>query len=188
MNRPSSNWSIVCLVALVLGAGSAGGEEPSVQASIQPARDRKQAPAFALEDAAGKKVQLSDFRGKVMLLDFWATECGGCVKEIPWFVDLAQAYKNKGFTVAGVSLDVLYESLKDADEGWSRVKPFVQAHKVTYPILMGDDQVTTRYDIHTLPVTYLIDKRGRIAATYRGLVDKDNLEANIQTVLKEPNK
>jgi peroxiredoxin len=133
-------------------------------------------------------VKLSDYRGKVTLVDFWATECGGCVREIPWFMDLAQVYKKMGLAVAGISVDVLYENLKDSNEAWARVKPFVQTHHLNYPILMADGEVTKRYDIQALPLTYLIDKRGRIAATYSGLVDKDNLEANIQTVLKERNK
>ena len=75
--------------------------------------------------------------------------------------------------------------LKEAKEGWLRVNPFVQVHKVKYPILMGDNLVTKAYDINALPTTYLIDKIGRIAATYLGLVDKGDVEANIKTLLKE---
>jgi len=103
-------------------------------------------------------------------------------------MDLARAYKKKGLAVIGVSMDILYEDLKDSNEAWSRVKPFVQVRKVNYPILMGDDPVTKLYDIRVLPLTYLIDRRGRIAATYIGVVDKDNVETNIQTLLKEHNK
>jgi peroxiredoxin len=87
--------------------------------------------------------------------------------------------------VIGVSVDISYEDLKNSNEAWSRVEPFVEAHKVNYPILMGDDQVTKRYDIQALPLTYLIDKRGRIAASYAGVVDKDDVESNIQAILKE---
>jgi peroxiredoxin len=82
-------------------------------------------------------------------------------------------------------MDISYEDLKNSVEGWSRVKPFVESHKVNYPILMGDDQVSKHYDIQALPLTYLIDKRGRIAASYAGVVDRDNVESNIQTILKE---
>ncbi len=187
MRTFTPQWKMVSLIALILGAGSAGAAEPpaTVRATIQPIQDRKQAPAFWLENAAGKKVKLSDYHGKVVLLDFWATECGGCVRDMPGFMDLAQAYKKKGLTVVGVSMDISYEDLKNSNEAWIRVKPFVEAHKVNYPILMGDDQVTKRYAIQALPLTYLIDKRGRIAASYAGVVDKDNVESNIQTVLKE---
>jgi peroxiredoxin len=186
MTNFNSRPALLSLAAIVLVAASAEAAEPgAVRAPIQRIHDRKPAPDFGLEDAAGKVVRLSNYRGKVVLLDFWATECGGCVREIPWFMDLARAYKKKGLAVTGVSVDILYEDLKDSQEAWRRVKPFVQTHQVNYPILMGDDQVTKPYDIQALPATYLIDKRGRIAATYIGLVDKENLEANIQAVLKE---
>jgi peroxiredoxin len=177
---------MVCFAALTLGVCRVdAADAPVVRAAIQPVQDRRPAQDFLLQDAAGKNVRLSDYRGKVVLLDFWATACGGCVREMPWFMDVARAYEKKGVAVLGVSVDILYESLKDSDEAWGRVKPFIQTHKVNYRILMGDDQVTGRYNITALPLTYLIDTRGRIAATYRGVVDKANVEANIQTVLKE---
>lgn len=186
MKPSASQWTTVSLLALMLSAGSAGAAEPKwIQASLQPVKERKQAHAFMLEDASGKKVSLATYRGKAVLLDFWATECVGCIKEMPGFMELAQAYKKKGLAVFGVSMDIFYEGLKNSEEAWSRVKPFVQTHKVNYPILMGDDQVTMRFDIKAMPVTYLIDKSGRIAASYVGVVDQANVEANIQIMLKE---
>ena len=95
--------------------------------------------------------------------------------EIPWFMQFQHAYQSKGLQVVGVSMDILYEELKDAKEGWSRVMPFVQRHKINYPILMGDDRVAKAYDMNALPATYLIDRTGRIAATYVGLVDKSDV-------------
>jgi thiol-disulfide isomerase/thioredoxin len=130
-------------------------------------------------------VPLSKFRGKVVLLDFWATECGGCKVEIPWFMEFEKAYKSKRFEVVGVSMDIPYEGLKDAKEAWKLVKPFVQTHQVNYSILMGDDSVTKAFAIKALPVTYLLDRRGSIAAEYPGLVDKDDVERNIQLLLNE---
>lgn len=120
-----------------------------------------------------------------MLLDFWATECGGCKVEIPWFMEMAAAWKGQPVAVVGVSMDVLYENLKDASEGWGKVKPFVREHGVNYPILMGDDAVTKSYDIQALPATYLIDRKGRIAATYVGVVNREDVEANIKALLGE---
>jgi peroxiredoxin len=176
--------NIVFLVALRLGVGCAhAADPPAVRAVFQPARQRKPAPAFVPTDAAGKKVKLSDYHGKVLLLNFWATECGGCREEIPYFIEFAQKFSHKDVAVVGVSIDILYENLKDSNEGWSKVKPFVQAHKVNYPILMGDDSATKLYDIKALPATYLIDKKGRIAATYLGVVDKNDVEKNIKTLL-----
>jgi peroxiredoxin len=181
--------SLAFFAVLTCGIDHVYGAEPkTVQAVIQSARDRKPAPPFRLEDAAGKTVKLSDYHGKVVLLDFWATECGGCVREIPEFMDLARTYQNKGLATLGVSVDILYENLKDSQEAWSRVRPFIETHKVNYPILMGDDDATKQYDIQALPLTYIVDKRGRIAATYLGVVDRENLETNIRAVLKEPNR
>lgn len=160
-------------------------ESGTVRAPIQAPSARRLAPNFGLFDASGKSVNLSDYRGKVVLLDFWATECGGCRLEIPWLVELNRIYKDKGVAVVGVSMDILYEGLKDANEGWSRAKPFVRAHQINYPILMGDSNVTKLYDIQALPITDLIDTRGRIAASYAGLVNKDDVEANIKALLME---
>jgi len=82
-------------------------------------------------------------------------------------------------------MDIPYESLKDAAEGWSRVTPFVQSHRVNYPILMADDAVAKAYRITALPMTYLIDRKGRVAAEYLGLVNKDDIERNIKALLTE---
>jgi peroxiredoxin len=124
------------------------------------------APDFSLKNASGAIVHLSDFKGKIVLLDFWATECGGCKTEIPWFMEFAHVYKARGVTVIGVSMDILYENLRDAAEGWGRVKPFVAAHGVNYPILMGDERVTAAYRIAALPLTLLIDRNGEIVSTH----------------------
>ncbi len=140
---------------------------------------------FSLLDASGKAVRLSDYRGKIVALNFWATACGGCRLEIPSFVELDQAYNGDGLVVLGVSMDITYENLTDAREAWSRVKPFMQAHQVKYAILMGDDEVTKLYDIEALPLTHLIDANGRIAATYVGVVDKNDIEANIKALLRD---
>ena len=80
---------------------------------------------------------------------------------------------------------ILYEDLKGPAEAWSFVNPFIETNKVDYPILMGDDGITKRYSVNALPVTYLIDRHGRIAATYAGIVDRTNVEANIKTLFAE---
>jgi peroxiredoxin len=157
----------------------------TIRAALKTPGDRTAGPAFGLRDASGRTVRLADYRGKVLLLNFWATECGGCRLEIPWLAEIGQIYKNKRVAVVGISMDISYEDLKGAAEAWTIVNPFVQAHQIRYPILMGDTDVMKRYDIQALPVTYLIDRSGRIAATYIGLVDKQNVEANINTLLTE---
>ena len=147
--------------------------QQDVHAALIPAAARKTAPAFDLASDAGKKVRNSDYRGKVVLLNFWATDCGGCVLEIPSFVALQSAYKAKGFTAVGVSMDVLYENLKNADEAWRKVRRFASSHKINYPILMGDESVGNAYALRAFPATYLIDRSGKIAATYVGVVSKE---------------
>jgi peroxiredoxin len=147
------------------------------------AADRPAAPAFRLLNASGKPVGNADYRGKVVLLNFWATECGGCRAEIPSFIELQQAYGSRGLVVVGISMDILYENLKNATEGWARVSPFVRDHKLNYPVLMGDDPVTKAYDIQSLPVTYLIDKQGKVAKKWPGVAQKADAEANIKALL-----
>jgi peroxiredoxin len=173
--------SMLSFSAMVVGAA----EPKTTRAVLLPPAERKMAPTFRLPAASGKEVRSQSYRKKVVLLNFWATECGGCVAEIPYFVELDQAYRSKGLAVVGVSLDIMYEDLKNADEGWHRVKPFAQKHNVNYSVLMGDDPVSKVYDIQAMPATYLIDKRGRIAAIYIGVVDKNDVASNIKALLRE---
>jgi cytochrome c biogenesis protein CcmG/thiol:disulfide interchange protein DsbE len=169
----------ICIAACSLAHAA------DTRAALAPQEARKPAPDFVLLNAAGKTVALSSFKGKPLLLDLWATDCGGCVKEIPSFIDIHHAFGSQGLAVVGISMDILYEDLKGPAEAWRLVNPFVEAHKVDYPILMGDDGITKRYSVEVLPVTYLIDRRGRIAATYIGVVDKSNVEANVKALLAE---
>jgi peroxiredoxin len=156
-----------------------------IRVAVEPQSARKPAPDFVLLNASGKSIALSSFKGKPLLLDLWATKCGGCVKEIPSFIEIHRAYADKGLAVVGISMDILYENLKGPAEAWRLVNPFVETHNVDYPILMGDDGITKRYSVNALPVTYLIDRLGRIAATYAGIVDTLNMEANIKALLAE---
>lgn len=177
--------TVVVMALPLSGFGVATVATKGVTAKIQPVQQRKLAPDFALKDAADRTVRLSDHRGRVVLLDFWATKCGGCVEEIPWFIEIANTFAAKGLATVGVSEDIAYENLKGADEAWTLVKPFIRDHKVPYPVLMGDRQVTTSYDIKALPLTYLIDRGGRVSALYMGLVDRADIEANIRALLAE---
>ena len=160
--------------------------QQDVHAALTRAANRKLAPAFQLVTEDGTKMQLSDYQGKVVLLNFWATDCGGCVLEIPSFIELEKAYKDKGFTAVGISMDISYESLKDANEAWGRVRPFIAKHGVNYPIAMGDDEISKAYALNAFPATYLIDKSGKIAVAYVGVViNKDNVATNIKSLLSE---
>jgi len=162
---------------LTLAALAAAADQPTVRAVLQAANQRKAAPEFALKDSSGATVNLKDYRGKVVLLDFWATWCHGCKQEIPWFSEFERKYAAKGLTVVGVSLD---------DDGWKVVRPFLLTAKPRYRIVLGDRPTAKKYSIETMPDTFLIDRQGRIAAKYVGLVDKDNVETNIRTMLSQP--
>lgn len=149
----------------------------NVRAAVQPAPERKAAPEFLLKDSSGKTVSLNDYRGKVVLLDFWATWCHGCQEEIPWFSDFHRKYAGQGLAVVGVSLD---------SDGWKVVTPFLKTAKVPYQVVLGNDAMAKTYGIENMPDTFLIDRQGRIAAAYTGEVDKDDVEANIRTMLSQP--
>jgi peroxiredoxin len=168
----------------VLASAGAYGQH-DVHAMLVAKADRKPAPTFHLVAADGKTVQVSDYRGKVALLNFWATKCGGCVLEIPSFVELHQKYEKSGFTAVGISADIPYEGLKSSDEAWGLVRPFIASHKLNYPILMGNDAVIDAFGFQSYPATYLLDRSGKIAAIYVGVVDKNDVEANIKTLLAE---
>lgn len=160
--------------------------QQNVHAVLIASADRKPAPSFHLVGETEKKMQISDYRGKVVLLNFWATDCGGCILEIPSFIDLQGLYKDRGFTAVGVSVDISYEQLKNAEEAWGKVRPFIQSHKINYPILMGDPSISQTYKLTAYPATFLIDKAGRVAAIYVGVVSKEDVAANINRLLSEP--
>ena len=138
---------------------------------VRAASERKAAPDFTLKDSNGTSVKLSDYRGKVVLLNFWATWCGPCKIEIPWFVEFEQKFKDQGFAVLGISMD---------EEGWDIVKPYITDRKVNYRVLMGNDAIAQVYGgVDSLPTTFLIDREGRIAATHIGLVSKSTYQNEI---------
>jgi peroxiredoxin len=177
--------SIAAMSFFVPLAIQAGAGQKTVQAALQATADRQPAPAFRLRDASGKTVALSDVKGKVAVVNLWATECGGCRMELPAFVEWHRTYQDRGLAVIGVSMDVMYEDLKTAAEGWARVKPFAAAHDLRYAILMDDGSVEKAYNVTAMPATYLIDRRGRIAASYVGIVDPADLQANVNRLLSE---
>src|SRR5437879_3423586 len=165
------------IAMLTIMAAASAVAQSTVRAALQPALERKPAADFALRDVAGKTAKLKQYRGKVVLLDFWATWCTGCKQEIPWFVEFQRKFGAKRFAVVGVSLD---------EGGWNVLKPFLAKTRVPYRMLLGDDATAQRYGIQNMPDTFLIDRHGRVAAAYiAGLVDKDNVETNINALLSE---
>src|SRR5436190_884243 len=154
--------AMLCALALTGAAAGCSSPEASVKAAaVKPATQRKQAPEFALKDSNGTTVHLSDYKGKVVLLNFWATWCGPCKVEIPWFIEFEQQFKDRGFAVLGVSMD---------EGGWDPVKEYIAKQKINYRILLGNDQVGEAYGgVDSLPTTLVIDRDGRIAAKHEGI-------------------
>ena len=147
---------------------------------ITPADSRKALPGIALTDDKGGPVDLSAYKGRVVLLDFWATWCTGCKEEIPWFMEFQNKYKKSGLDVVGASLD---------EDGWKSVKPFLSDHKINYRIVIGTFESAKQFGVDKgMPVSVLIDRTGKIADLHPGMVDKDAFEREIQTLLKEPAK
>ena len=150
--------------------------QPSAE-SIPSTTGGNPAPAFTLQDLNGKNVSLADFRGKVVVLDFWATWCPPCVKEIPHFIELYEQYKDKGLAIVGISLD---------REGVSVVEAFVQKYQIKYPIMMTDGKVDEAFGpITSIPTTFLIDPAGNITKKYVGYNSKAVFEADIKKLLAE---
>lgn len=182
LHQSQAGW-IAASLMFVFSATTAIADVVSVR--IKPLQARVAAPAFALRTSTGQSVDLSQYRGKVTLLNFWATECGGCRIEIPTFVSVEKSFENNAVSVVGVAMDVWFEQLKSSTEAWKRVDPFVAANWINYTMLMGDDAIKRAYNITELPVTVLIDKSGRVAGKYVGIVDKGNLESNVHALLAD---
>ena len=139
--------------------------------------ERRMAPDFTLSDATGQPIKLSDFRGRVVVLNFWATWCVPCRVEVPLLNGFQQTYGNRNVAVLGISLD---------EDGWTSVKPYMEEKSMSYRVMIGTNDVALAYGgLQTVPTTLVIDRFGRIAATHLGLCRKDEYEADIQAVLNE---
>ena len=143
--------------------------------SIKAENERKPAPNFTLTGADGNPAKLSDYHGKVVLLNFWATWCGPCQVEIPWFIQFQREYKDRDFVVLGVSED---------EDGWKAVRPYVAREKINYPVMIANELVTQQYGgIDHLPTTFMIDRQGRVASSHEGLVSMNTYRKEILTLL-----
>ena len=164
-----------------IGAGGARVARPRArEPRLIPAAERAGAPSFTLPDIDGGTATLADYAGRVLLLNFWATWCGPCRAEMPWFVEFQGTFADQGFAVLGVSTD---------EPGWDLVRPFLEAAPVNYRIALADTVERLAPfppgigDI--LPTTWLIDRQGRIAAEHVGIVNRDAIDDEIQLLLGE---
>jgi cytochrome c biogenesis protein CcmG/thiol:disulfide interchange protein DsbE len=165
---------VAALLGVVVACST--NSTPASTVKVKAEDKRNMAADFTLKDADGKSVKLADYKGKVVLLNFWATWCGPCKVEIPWFVEFEKQFKDQGFEVLGVSMD---------DEGWEIVKPYLAKSPVNYRMLVGDDVMAQKYGgIESLPTSFVIDRQGRIAATHVGLVERADYEGEIRELLR----
>lgn len=134
-----------------------------------------QAPDFELTSLDGQKVKLSDFRGKAVVLNFWATWCAPCKIEMPWFVDLQKQYGSDGLTIIGVAMD-------DSDP--QKIAQFASEMGVNYPVLLGTNNVSEQYgDVEYLPTTFYINRQGKIVGKVAGLIGKAEIEDDAKKAL-----
>ena len=134
------------------------------------------APSWELKDADGKPVKSGDFAGKVVILDFWATWCGPCRREIPGFIELQRQYADKGLVVIGVSLD---------QDGAAEVQPFMDKTGINYPVVLGNEGiVNVLWRCRRHPDDGIIDRNGQIVRKHVGFTEKAEFEKEIKPLLR----
>ncbi len=149
----------------------------------------KPAPNFALSDLKGDKVTLASYRGKAVMINFWATWCGPCRIETPWLVELRNKYAAQGFEVLGV--DTEGDDLKTNDKaGWAKAmaaaSKFVAQEEVPYPVLLDGDSISSNYGgLDDLPTSFFVDRKGVVVAAQMGLTSEQDLESKIKKALAE---
>ncbi len=145
----------------------------------------KPAPAFALEDLSGKKVSLASYKGKAVLINFWATWCGPCKIETPWLVELRKQYAAQGFEILGVSTDDIDrdDNEKLSDEKKDIAKS-AQQLGIDYPVLIDGASMSTPYGgLDAMPTSFFVDRSGKVVAAQLGLTSKEDIEGNIKKAL-----
>jgi cytochrome c biogenesis protein CcmG/thiol:disulfide interchange protein DsbE len=149
----------------------------------------KPAPNFALKDLSGSKVSLSSYKGKAVMINFWATWCGPCKVETPWIVDLRGKYAAQGFEVLGV--DTEGDDLAPGDKaGWAKAQAaagkFVSEEKVPYPVLLDGDSISKDYGgLDDLPASFYVDRSGKIIVATVGLSSESEIEGNIKKAMND---
>jgi thiol-disulfide isomerase/thioredoxin len=173
---------VIVVVAGMLYLGAYNSHPGSGSASAAVVKGKltgdpvgKMAPDFELKTLEGKPLRLSDYRGKAVLLNFWATWCGPCKIEMPWFVDLQKKYGPQGLQIVGVAME---------DTDVADIKKFTQEMGVNYPVARGREAVGEAYGgVMGLPTSFYIGRDGSIVEQSAGLIGKDEIEKHIQAAL-----
>ena len=147
----------------------------------------KPAPPFALEDLSGKTVSLASYKGKAVLVNFWATWCAPCKIETPWLVELRDQYASRGFEILGISTEgdgVGKDDMKAWEKDKAAIQKSAQQMHIEYPVLINGDSISEQYGgLDQLPMSFFVDRTGKVVAVEMGLTSKSNLEANIKKAL-----
>lgn len=177
MKLSSLGLAVAALALVLTGCGPKNDKAPPklavTAASLLPLGP---APAWQLKDLEGKPVNFDQFKGKVVVVDFWATWCPPCRAEIPGYIALQKKYGKDGFAIVGISLD---------QAGPEVVKEFVAKNRVNYPIVMGDEAVVAAFGgFEAIPTTFLIDRAGQIRDRKTGAEDAADYEQKVVALLK----
>jgi peroxiredoxin len=172
---------VILAMSLLLGCGSGSpspknaSAQPENETALAQANDSRQASDFSLTTLSGDNITLDTYSGKVLIIDFWATWCPPCVKEIPHFVELYDQYSDKGVEILGVSVD---------RHGPSVVQKFMDKNGVKYPIAMANMEIVDAYEAYGgIPTTFIIDRNGKITEKVVGYRDKQYFEERIKNLL-----
>jgi len=165
MFRKAIALSIVVLAVLI--GCSRSSDRPTTAASAD-------APNFKLQDTNGKTVQLSDFKGKPIVLDFWATWCQPCRDSIPGMVKLHKDYADKGLVILAISVD---------GGAVGDIRDFQKHAGMNYRVLMGTEEVAVEYGVRTIPMMILVDKSGKVHKRYLGAGNEDDIEKTVKQLL-----
>ena len=170
--------AFVLVIVAILAINKMTEPEPTMitQNAAQGGGGSSAAPDFTLASVGGGSKSLSDYKGKVVMLNFWATWCGPCKREIPDFIEMQEAYRDQGFEILGVSLDD--PNARDA------VAAFVKSQGINYDIVYGNGEVAQAYGgVRSIPTTFLIDREGNVVSSKVGLTPKAQWESAIEALL-----
>ena len=166
-------------------ASAANPEEAYTQSPLLG----KQAPSFTLQDLAGKQISLADYKGKALLINFWATWCGPCKLETPWLVELEKQYAPQGFEILGV--DTEDDEVTPSDKSaWAKDKSavahFAQQEHMPYPVLLDGDSISHAYgDFDAMPTSFFVNRSGKIIAAQMGITSEDDMALKIRQALAQ---
>jgi len=172
--RNIRSWGLAALFSAALLAWAASGLRPLFQSMTKDAAGHEKSPTWELRNLEGKLVKSSDFDGKVVIVNFWATWCPPCKEEIPGFIELQKKYSDKGLAVIGVSLD---------EQGPPLVKQFTTKFGVNYPVVIGNWKLLHDFGGTAIPTTIIIDRSSNVVGKHVGFASQETFEREIVPLL-----